>query len=66
MANDINKELLHVMIETLQAALSPDKNLIDQAQQQLKLLQVRPGSIYLAPEKNKFLPDFNNKHSFIK
>jgi hypothetical protein len=43
MATDINKELLHVMVETLQAALSPDKNLIDQAQHQLKVLQVSQG-----------------------
>ena len=44
MTNEIDQELLHVMIETLQAALSSDKNLIDQAQQQLKVLQVRQGN----------------------
>lgn len=39
----IDKELSHVILQTLQAVLSPDKALIDQAQQQLKVLQVRQG-----------------------
>jgi hypothetical protein len=41
--DQIDKELTHVMVQTLQAALSADKTLIDQAQQQLKVLQVRHG-----------------------
>ena len=43
MSDDIDKEFSHVIIETLKAVLSPDKVLIDQAQLQLKVLQVRQG-----------------------
>lgn len=47
MNQEIDKELLHVMLEILQAALSSDKNLIDSAQQQLKVLQVRSGKTHI-------------------
>ncbi len=43
MISDIDKEFAHVITETLKAVLSPDKALIDQAQMQLKVLQVRQG-----------------------
>ncbi len=43
MNTDLDKELLHVIISTLKSCLSPDKALIDQAQQQLLVLQVRQG-----------------------
>ena len=41
-----DNELSHIILETLNAALSPDKALIDQAQQQLNILQIRQGLIY--------------------
>ncbi len=41
---DLDKQFTHVILQTLQSCLSPDKNLIDLAQQQLDVLQVRPGS----------------------
>ncbi len=41
--NELDKELVHVIHQTLQSALSPDKVLIDQAQQELKVLQFRQG-----------------------
>lgn len=44
---EIDKELSHVIFETLQQALSPDKALIDQAQQQLKVLQIRQGQYWI-------------------
>jgi hypothetical protein len=47
MISDIDKEFAHVITETLKAVLSPDKALIDQAQMQLKVLQVRQGLIFL-------------------
>ncbi len=43
MNSEIDKEFSHVITETLKAVLSPDKALIDQAQMQLKVLQVRQG-----------------------
>ena len=43
MSDDIDKEFTHVIVETLKAVLSPEKALIDQAQVQLKVLQVRQG-----------------------
>lgn len=43
MHSEIDKELSNVIYQTLQQALSPDKALIDQAQQQLKVLQIRQG-----------------------
>ena len=43
MITEIDKELSHVILQTLNAALSPDKTLIDQAQQQLNILQIRQG-----------------------
>jgi hypothetical protein len=42
MINQVDKELTHVIYQTLQSCLSPDKALIDLAQQQLDVLQVRP------------------------
>jgi len=42
--NELDKELVHVIHHTLQSALSPDKTLIDQAQQELKVLQFRQGT----------------------
>ena len=45
MNSEIDKEFCHVMLQTLQVALSPNKNLIDNAHQQLKVLQVRQGYI---------------------
>jgi hypothetical protein len=43
----IDSQLSSAILNTLQGALSPDKALIDQAQLQLKVLQVRQGKIYL-------------------
>lgn len=43
---NIDKDYSLIIHQTLQAILSPDKTLIDQAQQQLKVLQVRQGIIY--------------------
>ena len=43
----IDKELTHVIFQTLQSCLSPDKAVIDMAQQQLTVLQARPGRIEL-------------------
>lgn len=40
---NIDKDYSLIIHQTLQAILSPDKSLIDQAQQQLKVLQVRQG-----------------------
>ena len=40
----LDNELTHVIFQTLQSCLSPDKTLIDLAQQKLTLLQVRPGN----------------------
>ena len=42
-SGDFDKEFWHIIYQTLQAVLSPDAALIEQAQQQLKVLQVRPG-----------------------
>jgi hypothetical protein len=41
---EIDKELYHVIVQTLSSCLSPDKAVIDQAQQQLFVLQIRPGN----------------------
>lgn len=43
---EIDKELSHVILQTLKLVLSPDKTLIDEAQMQLKVLQVRQGIFY--------------------
>lgn len=48
---EIEKELAHVIFQTLNQALSSDKTLIDKAQQQLSVLQIRKG----------IKPFFNNK-----
>ena len=40
---ELDKEFAHAVFQTLHQALSPDKALIDQAQQQLKVLQIRNG-----------------------
>ncbi len=42
---NIDKDLSLIIHQTLQAVLSPDKTLIDQAQQQLKVLEVRQGKL---------------------
>ena len=46
MYHDTDQELSNAIFQTLQQALSPDKLLIDQAQQQLKVLQIRPGLLF--------------------
>lgn len=38
-----DKELYHVIVQTLHSCLSPDKVIIDQAQAQLFVLQIREG-----------------------
>ena len=42
---NIDKDLSLIMLQSLQAVLSPDKQLIDKAQQQLKVLEVRQGKL---------------------
>ena len=44
---EIDRELYQVIAQTLQSCLSPDKAIIDQAQQQLFVLQIRQGLIML-------------------
>ena len=44
----LDNELTHVIFQTLQSCLSPDKTLIDLAQQQLTVLQVRPGNDFIS------------------
>lgn len=44
--SEVDQELASAILQTLSGVLSPDKTLIDQAQQQLKVLQVRNGTIY--------------------
>ena len=43
---EIDKELSLVILQTLKAVLSPDKALIEEAQMQLNVLQVRQGIFY--------------------
>lgn len=40
----VDRELYHVIAQTLKCCLSPDKAIIDQAQQQLFVLQIRQGN----------------------
>lgn len=56
MNTEIDKEFAHVIFQTLNQALSSDKTLIDQAQQQLNVLQIRKG--YLTTNNKVFY--FNN------
>ncbi len=44
---EIDKELAHVIFQTLQSCLSPDKALIELGQQQLTVLQIRPEYCYI-------------------
>ena len=43
MNSKVDKEFAHVIFQTLQLCLSPDKALIESAEQQLIVLQVRQG-----------------------
>lgn len=42
---EIDKQLAHVILQTLQSCLSPDKELIKKAQQQLTVIQVKSGNV---------------------
>lgn len=53
MNTEIDKEFAHVVFQTLNQALSSDKTLIDQAQQQLNVLQIKKG-FYLRILINSF------------
>lgn len=44
---EIDKQLAHVILQTLQSCLSPNKELIDKAQQQLTVIQVKTGNIQI-------------------
>jgi len=46
-AIQIDKELTHVIFQTLQSCLSPDKAQIELGQQQLNVLQIRPEYSYI-------------------
>ena len=43
MSLELEKELTHAIYQTLQTVVGPDASLIEQAQKQLKVLQVREG-----------------------
>lgn len=47
MATIIDEEFAKVIYQTLQSCLSPDKAIIELAEQQLTVLQVRPGETFL-------------------
>lgn len=44
MSLEIEKELTHAIYQTLQTVVGPDASLIEQAQKQLKVLQIRQGT----------------------
>ena len=62
MSFEIDKELTHAIYQTLQTVVGPDASLIEQAQKQLKVLQIRQGT-YLIDFSTSLLSQIVQKNA---